>query len=211
MQLEQREIAKARETFRKLQSIPIPTDQPENRAVVHGLAATLLYTEGRYREVEAEYLKALGAWEEAGRGKTTDVAAVLDGLGLLYIANRRYPDASRTLDRARAILTSANGAVATDWMKLLSTRAELDRRQRKWHDAEADLRDAISAADREMRLGPAVLKSLLDNYAYVLRKIHRGREARLIEARAATLHARAWTTGVVDISELLAKGRNGQK
>jgi tetratricopeptide (TPR) repeat protein len=209
IQFEQREIGKARKTLQRLQSLP--TEQPENRAVVHGLAATLLYTEGQYREGEVEYLKALRAWEESGRGKTTDVAAVLDGLAALYIADRRYSDASRTLERASAILTSANGAVATDWIKLLSTRAELHARQREWVEAEADLRAAISAANRETRLGPAVLKSLLANYAYALRRNHRGREARLIEACAAALGVRDLTTGVVDISELLAKNRSDKK
>jgi len=209
IQLEQREIAKARKTFDRLQSIP--TAQPKDRATVHGLAAALLYTEGRYREGEAEYLEALNAWEEAGRGKTTDVAAVLDGLAALYVIEGRYREAGRTLDRASAILTTATDAVATDWIKLLSTRAELHVRQREWRQAEADLGAAISAADGVTRPGPAVLKSLLGNYAYVLRKNHRGREARPIEARAAAINARNWTTGVVDISELLAKSRNDRK
>ena len=101
IQFEQREIAKARETFQRLQSIP--AERPADRAMVHGLAAALLYTEGRYNEGEAEYLKALGAWEESGRGETTDVAAVLDGLAALYIADGRYREAGRTLDRAIAI------------------------------------------------------------------------------------------------------------
>jgi tetratricopeptide (TPR) repeat protein len=209
IQLQQREIAKARNTFERLQSIP--TEQAAERATVHGLAAALLYTEGRYREGEAEYLKSLDAWEESGRGKTTDMAAVLGGLAALYIADARYREAGRTLDRATAILTSAKGVVATDWIKLLSTRAALHVRQREWREAEADLGAAISAADRDTRLGPAVLKPLLANYAYVLRKNHREWEARPIEVRAAALQARDLTTGVVDISELLAKSRNRLK
>ena len=209
IQFEQRKIAKARETFQRLQSIP--TVRSADRAVVHGLAATLLYTEGRYHEAEAEYLKALGAWEESGRGETTDVAAVLGGLAVLYVADGRYGEARRTLDRAIAILTSAKGAVATDWIKLFSTRAELHVRQGEWREAEADLAAAISAADRDTRLDPAVLKPLLGRYAHVLRKNHRGREARSIEARAAALQTGELTNGVVDISELLAKPRTDKK
>ena len=209
IQFEQRKIAKTRETFQRLQSIP--TVPSADRAVVHGLAATLLYTEGRYHEAEAEYLKALGVWEESGRGETTDVAAVLGGLAVLYVADGRYGEARRTLDRAIAILTSAKGAVATDWIKLFSTRAELHVRQGEWREAEADLAAAISAADRDTRLDPAVLKSLLGRYAHVLRKNHRGREARSIEARAAALQTGELTNGVVDISELLAKPRTDKK
>jgi tetratricopeptide (TPR) repeat protein len=209
MQLQQREIAQARKTFHALQSIP--TDQPADRAVVHGLAAALLCAEGRYREGEAEYLKALGAWEEMGRGETTDVAAVLGGLAVLYIADGRYREAGGALDRAIAIVTSAKDAVATDWIKLVSTRAELHVRQREWRVAEADLSAAISVADRDTRLDPALLKPLLANYAYVLRKNHREKEARSIEARAAALHTVESSNGIVDISELLAKTKTNKK
>ena len=60
-------------------------------------------------------------------------------------------------------------------------------------------------------MDPALLKSLLASYAYVLRKNHRRREARSIEARAAALQTRELTNGVVDISELLAKPRTDKK
>ena len=58
-----------------------------------------------------------------------DVAPVLDGLAALYVADGRYREAGRTLDRAIAILTSAKDAVATDWIKLFNSRAELHVRQ----------------------------------------------------------------------------------
>jgi tetratricopeptide (TPR) repeat protein len=209
IQFEQRKIAKARETFQRLQSIP--TERPADRAIVHGLAAALLYAEGRYNEAEAEYLKALGAWEESGRGETTDVAAVLDGLATLYISNGRYREAGRALDRALSIVTSAKDAVPMDRIKLLTSRAELHVRQAEWRQAEADLGSAISTADRDTRMDPTLLKSLLANYAHVLRKNHRGREARTIEARAAALKTHELTNGVVDLSELVAKSRTDKR
>src|ERR1035437_7723433 len=209
IQFEQRKIAKARETFQRLQSIP--TERPADRAMVHGLAAALLYAEGRYHEAEAEYLKALAAWEESGRGETTDVAAVLDGLATLYIAAGRYREAGRTLDRAFAIVTSAKDAVPMDRIKLFRARAELHVRQGEWREAEAGLGSAISTDARDTRLDPAVLKSLLTAYAYILRKNHRGREARTIEARAAALPTRGLTDAVVDASELFAKPRTAKR
>ena len=97
------------------------------------------------------------------------------------------------------------------WIKLLSARTELHVRQGEWREAEADLAATISSADRDTRLDPAVLKTRLGRYAYVLRKNHRGREARSIEARAAALQTSELTNGVVDISELLAKPRTDKK
>jgi tetratricopeptide (TPR) repeat protein len=175
------------------------------------LAAALLYAEGRYHEAEPEYLRALGEWENSGRGETAEVAAVLGGLAALYVTGGRYREAGRTLERAIAIVTSSKDAVSTDWIKLLSIRAELDVRRREWREAEADLRAAISAADRDTRLDPASLKTLLDDYAHVLRKIRRGSEARLIEARAAALHTGESSNRIVDISELLAKTKTQKK
>jgi tetratricopeptide (TPR) repeat protein len=209
IQYEQRKIAKARETFQRLQSIP--SAQPADRATIHGLAAAIFYAEGRYKESEVEYLKALGAWEESGRGETTDVAAVLDGLAILYIADGRYRDAGRTLDRALTIVISAKDAVPMDRIKLFTSRAELHAWQGEWREAEADFESAISTADRDTRLDPAVLKSVLASYAHVLRKNHRGREARTIEARAAALKTPELTIGVVDVSELLAKPRTDKR
>jgi tetratricopeptide (TPR) repeat protein len=209
IQFEQGKIAMVRGTFQRLQSIP--AERPGDRAVVHGLAAALLYAEGRYKEGEAEYLKALGAWEEAGRGETIDVAGVLGGLGTLYMADTRYREAGRTLDRALAILDTAKDAVPMDRIKLLRARAELHARQGEWREAEADLGSAISTADRDTRMDPAVLKSLLANYSLVLRKNHRGKEARAIEVRAAALKTHGSTNGVVDISELLVKPRAAKK
>ena len=44
-----------------------------------------MQAEGRYKEAEPEYLSAVAAWQESGRGETADASAVLNGLGALYI------------------------------------------------------------------------------------------------------------------------------
>jgi tetratricopeptide (TPR) repeat protein len=203
IQFQQQKIGKARETLRRLQSIP--TGRPEDHAIAYGLAATLLCAERRHHQAEAEYRKALGAWEEAGRAGTVDAAATLDALAALYVTEGRYREAERILDRANAIVTSDRAAVATDRIKLLRIRAQLHIRQREWRQAEADLDAAISTAGHDPQFDPVSLKSLLANYAYVLRKDHRGTEARRVEARAASLQTPELTQGVVDISELLRK------
>jgi len=139
------------------------------------------------------------------------VAAILDGLAALYVTTGRYGEAGRALDRSIAILTSAKEAIAWDWIKLLSTRTALHVRRHEWREAEADSRAAIAAVGRDPRLDPSTFKLLLSNYAYVLRKNHRGSEARSIEARAAALQTGGLTNAVVDISELLAQPSAGKK
>ena len=46
---------------------------------------------------------------------------------------------------------------------------------------------------------------MLDNFALILRKAHRSREAKAIEARAKAIHARRLTSAIVDVSELADK------
>lgn len=202
-ELEQRKIAKARQALRKMQSIHV--ESPVDRAIVHGISAALLHAEGRYRDAEPQYLAAVAAWEQAGRGQTAEAAMVLGGLGALYIAAGRYLDAARILDRALAVVASAADAVPTDRIKLLMVRAAVHTRQREWREAEAELRSALSTADHDTRLAPPDLRVLLASYAQALRKNHRKSEARSIESRAAALPANSWTDSVVDTSELAAR------
>ena len=98
-----------------------------------------------------------------------------------------------------------------DRIKLLTVSAALHARQGEWREAEQDLSDAVSTADGEPQLTPAARAFLLANYAQVLRKNHRGREARLMEARAAALRGGGASDTVVDVSELLPKPKSAKK
>ena len=98
-----------------------------------------------------------------------------------------------------------------DRIKLLNVRSVLHARQGEWRDAEEDLRVATTMADRETGADPVFFGSLWANYAYVLHKNHKGREARSIEARAAALHAHGVPDSVVDVTELLRKPTSPNK
>jgi tetratricopeptide (TPR) repeat protein len=182
----------------------IRAERPEQRALVHGIAAILLHKEGRSTEAESEYLKALDALEKAGQ-RGADAASTLTSLGSLYINQGRLDEAARMLDRALEIFNTAPDTVPLDRIKLLYLRAALHAMQGEWQKAQEELRDAISIADQEKGLDPAYYSCLLANYAQVLRKNHRRREARPIEARAAALRGHRATEGLVDVTELSVK------
>jgi tetratricopeptide (TPR) repeat protein len=209
VRFEQGKIAKAREASMRMRSIRI--ERPEDCALVAGVAASLLQAEGRPREAESEYLSALSAWERAGRGATADAASILNFLGSLYIEERRFEEARRALDTALSIFTTDQDAVPMDRMKLLNLRSVLYARQGEWRDAEEDLRVATSIADRETGADPVFWGPMWANYAYVLRKNHKGREARSFEARAAALHAHDIPDSLVDVTELLRKPTSPNK
>ena len=175
------------------------------------MAGALLQDVARYKEAEVEYFKAVAAQEEAGRGQTSDMAALLNMLTNLYIVDRRPDEACRVMERALAISAIVKDKVPNDQIKTFNSEAAIYIQRGEWRKAEEVLRSAISMADREMRLDPPALETLLVNYAYVLRKSHRGREARAVEARAATVHSKRTTDPVVDASELSAKSKNAKK
>jgi tetratricopeptide (TPR) repeat protein len=206
---EQGMMGKARGAFKRMQSIRI--QRPEDRALLHGMAAALSEAEGRLPEAEADYLAALAAWQEAGSGEGADASAVLCGIGSLYIKEHRLIEARQALDRALAILGSAKDAVSMDRIKLLHLRAVLKAWEGDWQGAEQGFRDALAMADREPWVDPFALRVLLNGYAEVLRRNRHGREARTIASRAAAIQVDRTSAAIVDITELLRKAKPSHK
>jgi tetratricopeptide (TPR) repeat protein len=209
VRLELGKTAKAREALGKMQSIRI--SGPVDTALVHGIAATLLHIEGRKAEAEKEYLTTFRAWDEAGRGDSADAAAILCGLASLYMEEQRLDEARRTLDKVSGIYTRAKDVAPMDRIKLLGLRGVLHSLLDEWGLAGDDLRDALSMADREPSVDPLVLRSILNNYSRALRKSHRGRDARSIEARAAALPPDRTTAAVVDLTDLLIRAKGAKQ
>jgi tetratricopeptide (TPR) repeat protein len=200
---EQGKTARAREAFKRMQLIRIR--RPEDRVLVNAMAAALLEIEGRWTESESQYSAAIQSLKSAGRGNTADAGALLNGLGGIYIKEQRMTEARQALDEALAIFERAPDADSWDRIKVLQTRGALRARQREWRKAEEDMANALSIADRESRVEPTVLRSLLIDYAAVLRKNHRRREARSIEMRIAALGRAYEEGGLVDVTDLLAR------
>jgi hypothetical protein len=97
-----------------------------------------------------------------------------------------------------------------DRIKLLHVRGVLYARQCDWRESKQDLHDALSMLDREPWVDQAALRSLLTDYAIVLRKNHHGREARSIEARAKAIQVDRTTAAIVDITDLLPKAKRAK-
>jgi tetratricopeptide (TPR) repeat protein len=205
-QLEQGRLGNARATLNRMRSIQ--TERPEDRQLVHGMAAAQLHAEGKLTEAEPEYLAALGALEQAGQGSAADAGAVLTGLGSLYIEERRLDEARQALDRGLGIFVRAKDSVPMDRIKLLNLRAVLHVRQGEWLDAERDLSAAVSMAERESQEDSGAFASLLTNYARVLRRNHHRREAHMIERRATVLNRKRAKDAVVDVSELFVRSQS---
>lgn len=209
VRLESGKTAKAREAVERLQAIRI--ERPEDSAIVHATVGALLQIEGRLTEAEREYTAALHASEAAGRGESGDTASILHCLASLLLAEHRLDEAGQMLDRSIATYRRAKDSLPIDQIKLLDLRGVLHARLGKWDQAEEDLRGALLMADRQPFIDPAVLRWILTNYSYVLRKNHHRREARSVEARRASLPPTERTAAtVVDLTDLLGE-KNGSK
>jgi len=115
------------------------------------------------------------------------------------------------LDRSIAIHDRAKDSLPIDQIKLLDLRGILHARLGEWEQSEKDLRDALSMADRQPFMDPAVLRWILGNYSYVLRRNHHRREARSVDARRATLPAERTSVAVVDWTDLLGEKKAPKK
>src|SRR5262249_19538122 len=142
---------------------------------------------------------------------TADAGAIFNSLGSLYVKEGRFDEAGRALDRALIIFDHVEDAVPMDRIKLLNARGVLHAWKGEWRGAEEDLRDALSMADREPYVDPVAFRSVVNNYARVLHKNHRRREARAIEARAAVLDGNRTDNIVVDMADLLARRKSTKK
>jgi tetratricopeptide (TPR) repeat protein len=205
--IEQGKIGEARKAVRKMERVH--TTRPEELAMLHGIRGALFEAEGRLTNAESEFLIALADWTEAGRSNSADVVSVLNAIASLYVRQGRLDEAIRVLDRAFAAFATAQDVVPIDRMRVLQARAVLYSRERKWHNAAQDLQAAILVADVEPKFDPAALAQMLADYADLLRKDHKRREARAIDARARALQPVPTRDMVVDTTELsLKSGHN---
>lgn len=203
---EQGQMAKARQMVQRMASID-QTPSGDHSLTDH-MTASLLHAAGRLKEAEAGYLEVISALQVAGRDGSTDVGSILCSLASIYIQDGRLEMAGQSLDRAQAIFASANGAVPWDLINLLHARAVLKARLSNWRGAEADLQQAIAMAEREPDLDRAEVARLFVKYAQVLRKNHKGRQARVVEARTSALRGGYDVTkAVVDVTELMGESR----
>jgi len=198
--LEQGKIGRARESLLKMQRIRVAN--AEERALLHGSEAVLLQAEGRFGESELAFRSALADWRETGKSDAGEVASVLSGLASLYLAQDRLKEAADALEEARAVLNDAPEAAPSDHLKVLRLRAAVERRQGEWRRAGEDLEQAINLTLAQREPDSGLLAALMRDYAEVLRREHRRREANAIEKKLAALPSVFEANAVVDATQL---------
>lgn len=96
-----------------------------------------------------------------------------------------------------------------DYVKLLSNSGVLHAHLGAWHDAAEDLSQAVVIAERAGTTPPGIMWPILTNYAHVLRKNHRRREAREVEQRIKALQPLLRSNQIIDVADLLSDSKPG--
>ena len=119
--LAQGKVGPARNSFKRIQRVPI--ELPEDRLLLHSVAAPLLASQGQYADAESEYLAALKVLEQSDRLQTVSAATMLQGLAFVHIRQQRFEDARQEIDRAAAIFQANKETVAADQVKIFRDRS----------------------------------------------------------------------------------------
>lgn len=141
----------------------------------------------KFDQAELHYGQALTRLQQVKGEAHPEVAAVLNNLGVLHRLHGQYAEAEPLLKRALAIKEQALGAGHPDVALSLNNLAMVYDTQGRYDQAEPLYRRAL--AIRTQALGPAhadTAKSRRD-YAALLRKMKRDREAATVEASVAAL------------------------
>ncbi|MGH7255651.1 MAG: tetratricopeptide repeat protein, partial [Nitrospirales bacterium] len=189
LELAQGKVAEAEPLLKRAGFITqnaLPPDHPDQAHVLHALAR-LAHAKRQFPEAESLYYQAIGIWEQHDQVDSTDLAAALNNLATLYHAEKLYLRAEPLLRRAVMLVRKALPPDHPELAVCLQNLAALYHAQRRYAAAEPFYRESLKI--RERCLGPdhPDLLPSVEDYAVVLRKVKRKRDAAVLAARAKRL------------------------
>ncbi len=170
---------------------------PMQRALFISNMACHALRKGNYREAEPLLREARDLYAKTGSG--WDSADTTGNLAVALIKEGRLEEARPELERAIRETEAVGGPSHPMLAGLLGCLAVIDDREGRFADAEPRLKHALAVAGPDY----PYLPELLSTYAWTLRRLHRGGEAKAMEKRARALASTRRPPEVVSLSELL--------
>ena len=159
---------------------------------------------GQKRWTEAEQLFLLAVQEAEREGPSSQhVIPSLQGLGMLYLIQKKYAQAEQPLQRATALAEQAFGSDDPRLWDPLHLLASAYIGQKKWPEAEALYRRCIAIFEKHPESNRVYLPTLLEGLALMLKSQGRYEEAEAILRRAAELPAAPHAQNVLRARELI--------
>jgi tetratricopeptide (TPR) repeat protein len=207
------QVSIARKQFRKArvaiaEAESIPKNRAPEYALLLGMEAQLLVAEHHPDDAAAKFRAAVVQWEKAGEGETSNVIPELTNLSELYISQGRFAEARVVIDRALPL--AEHDPNPTGLIHLLNNVAVIYYREHDWHDAELCFLRATELPVAGYYVDPPLLRDLYANYADLLRRTGRKREAKALEMQANALFGRDIRSLSVDVDDLIPLSKRGK-
>jgi tetratricopeptide (TPR) repeat protein len=156
----------------------------ENITVIRECLAKVLRTEKRYREEEPLLVDALADLAKQKTGATDLMGAALNNLGVLRFDQERYEESVDLQEKAIRVWEMARGKQHPALVTPLNDLADAYVRMGRFYDALVAYQRAIDICGRTLGEDHLEHALLLKNYAHVLRKLGRKREAKAAETQS---------------------------
>jgi tetratricopeptide (TPR) repeat protein len=152
--------------------------------------ALLKLSQKRYREARAMMKRACSIRRANGVQDKGADGASLKVIAMTYAHERDYVKAETVCAEAISLLEAGKGPDAPGVGRALGTMANVLNHEGKLAKAEPLYHRAIDIFQRSLDPGSAELRSAMDDYAVLLTKMHRNKEAAAYRAKASTIPAK---------------------
>jgi tetratricopeptide (TPR) repeat protein len=208
--LEERAYTDADQLIRAAESQAqgISRDNPE-LARLFNVAGTLRLIEGKLSSAEQKYREALAILDQARPEHTNELASALLNIASVQMRQGNYLEARGSFDRGIALLEASAETPKSQLIRALASRSTLEYLAKNWKDAERAAARALAMAETQYGSESPVVGEVLQNYALILDRLRRGKEARSYRRRARSLMSNGQSAfrPLIDITELEASDR----
>jgi len=181
------DLAKAEYLLRRavaiLEAMPVLQFQYEATLICVGI---LYQAEKKYGLAEDSYTRALS--KKGGLDAADARSALpLQYLAILFAQQKRFREARDLANRARSIMTAAFGAESVPAAGALGTIAVVETLAGEFDSAERCYAESFRIMRDDGVLNSDAALDVISEYARALRKVHRRRDARAVEAQLKAL------------------------
>ena len=155
----------------------------ENLTIIRECLAQILRKEKRYQEEEPLLLDALADLTKQKAADPALMGAVLSNLAVLRFDQERYEESINLQEKSIRVWEMASGKEYPSLVAALNGLAAAYVRVGRFDDADVTYQRAIDICRNTVSADPIEYAVLLKNYALVLRKLGRKREAKRLETQ----------------------------
>jgi tetratricopeptide (TPR) repeat protein len=199
-------MQKAHEVAKKVPPASLEMATLDNYACLQHLM------QSRLAQARVECSRALEILDHHGAPQNEALASALQNLAAIQMRQGEFPEALRNSNRSLAILDGLPERRVSQMVRLLVSLSTLQYFMRDWNGAERSIRRALEMGEQQYGPDHPLLANGYENYALILERLHRGKEARAYHRRARAMLAKSPSpvgANTVDVRELSSSALAG--